>query len=69
MGATWQERLLSEYADLKQRLISLERFIETDPYWDLDAETRNDLHDQRNHMRQYYLVLFRRVARLDASQP
>jgi hypothetical protein len=60
----WQTRLHREYAELHERLEDLERFITSPKYWELENHDRLDLQAQAEAMRAYYIVLFRRVARL-----
>lgn len=59
----WQQRVVEERDQLKERLGKLRAFIDNNPaFAALDVAERIRLRDQRWHMCQYLVVLDKRVA-------
>jgi hypothetical protein len=63
MDTDTSRRLLTESAELRERIMKLEQFIPTDRFSDLPDIDRDDLLEQLKHMRAYGDVLRRRVSR------
>lgn len=59
----FKSRLLVEVTELKNKVEKLENFIDGDIYDTLPEIDRTDLKEQLNHMKNYLLVLNRRVSR------
>ncbi len=59
-----KERLIREYEQLGERLSALERFLASDHYAELPEIERDDLRAQVWAMREYFMILFRRVSRV-----
>lgn len=60
----FQERLFQERDELQQRISSLEKFIVSEPFKELEPTVRNDLREQLTCMCSYLSVLNRRVSYL-----
>jgi len=69
MRPDWQQRVIDEKAQLDERLGKLNTFIEADEKKPLDDRLlpvdRNLLITQRHHMRQYSVILERRISNFE----
>lgn len=59
----YQERVIAESNDLRDKLNKLEAFINSDAFNDLDREDRQLLRRQCFYMDDYFEVLRKRIAR------
>ena len=61
---TWQERLQTEFDELAEKLIKLEKFFDTSEYDVLAGEDKYLLKNQCSVMRNYRMILNSRIQRL-----
>lgn len=59
----WKNRLIEEEANLSEKIAKLESFLKSENYNTLIALDRNDLKEQLLYMRNYRMVLRRRMTR------
>lgn len=66
---SFEDRLMREYAELVKKVESLEAWIGTPSYYNLDPIEQEDQKEQLVMMRQYCHILDRRIARVRAAKP
>lgn len=66
----WQERVMTEKADLDEKIIDLSNFLQSEEIKKLARVDQDDLDSQCYHMKRYASVLLQRIQRfpLDASR-
>lgn len=57
----WQKRVMSETTELDIRLAALEKFLQTNTFFNLDPYERERLSMQREHMKNYSHILHERM--------
>lgn len=63
---TWLDRLKAESHDLSEKIVKLNAFIGSEPFFALESETdRQLLSDQYAFMNNYLVVLRKRIARAE----
>lgn len=66
---TFEDRLNREYQELSVKLESLDAWVNSEEYKNLSLEERDDQKEQLVMMRQYCMILERRMARLKLYRP